>query len=538
MLRNIYFIFLLLVIGELCCGDTCALLFFGIGRKFEDIVLPSIRTNILEANPTCDIFVHTYNITKAPGGRIGEDGSGIINVSEILLLGDKSQIMLETEEDFKRQRDVEYYRTVFPRPSRWIYPSSIDNMIRQWHSIEKVWSKMEAHEEKRQERFDLVGLFRLDVLYTHPIFLGDASGVAIIPLLMYKPSRTKHSWGGYNDRSFYGKREYASPWATERFNSVPLYLQWQKSNDQYDEKNGLHSEDFLRWMLVFQFPTPLAMKPICFMRVRSSGMIMRDDCAPNMNNNYHQNLKMSEFNSGSLQQTIPGAELRPDHPETYQICAVVRTHIGQANILPITLLSLTQQSNQGGLALSLFVVNTDSEDYLESKFMHIAAADANMKAGYNAVTVLDAAFHHEPPRKGAYGYDVTDHVLELLLDEKQNCTHFLFTNGDNFYVRSFLDWIGPSVVDGKQLIAWDFLTHHKRKFNVIKVQFIRKQVDLGSVLVDRRAIQMKSPHMKFLPHGDDTRHLFARDYFFFREIYDYVGESNVSIIHQVLFAHQ
>lgn len=255
---------------------------------------------------------------------------------------------------------------------------------------------------------------------------------------------------------------------------------------------------------------------------RSSGMIMNGDCALLRGATSHEHSRHLHYRNLT----------------THHICAIVRTHKGHANLLPITLLSLTQQSHQGDdVKISMFVVNTDSESYAESDFMHAAAADANMKAGQKFVFVLDASFHKIPPNKATYGYDVTDRVLDVLLG-KRICTHFLFTNGDNFYVRSLVEWIKPAVLEGKQLIAWDFLSHHKRNYNVIKVQFIRSYVDLGSVLVARRAIVMKRPHVRFLPDGSETGDLFARDYFFFKEIYDQVGEQNVSIIHQVLFAHQ
>lgn len=292
------------------------------------------------------------------------------------------------------------------------------------------------------------------------------------------------------------------------------------------------------------------------MRIRSSGTIMHSDCALLKSTYHHQhnspqhkvqqsNLHLDVFGEkASLGVGIPESNLtsrqlfHQRHREPHHICAVVRTHKGHANILPITLLSLTQQNYQGeDVKIAIFVVNTDFESYAESDFMHAAAADANIKAGKKVVTVLDASFHKIPPIQKTFGYDVTDRVLDVLMDEK-DCTHFLFTNGDNFYVRSLVDWIKPAMLEGKQLIAWDFLSHHPRKYNLIQVQFIRGHVDLGSVLVDRRAIERNRPHLRFLPEGAGTQSLFARDYFFFQEIYNQVGEESVALIHQVLFVHQ
>ena len=221
---------------------TCAILFFGIGRKFKDISYPSIKTNILDINPDCDIFVHTYDIKKAHGSREGEGGAGgrsgdsggsdssIIDPEELFLLvtngnynssssstdnhiNDQQQaildgkIIFETEDDFERQRDYKKYRDFFPNPSAWEYPTSMDNMIRQWHSIAGVWKLMRIKETQNHHRYDRVGLFRPDVLYNHPINImgaDDENGKyeqAVIPSMMY----TCTLWCGYNDRMFYGK---------------------------------------------------------------------------------------------------------------------------------------------------------------------------------------------------------------------------------------------------------------------------------------------------------------------------------------------
>jgi hypothetical protein len=210
---------------------TCALLFFGIGRKFKDVSYPSIKTNILDINPDCDIFVHTYDIKEAQGSRIGEgegdatgtgtsEGSTSINSKELFLLvngnngGNKDdgaildgKIKFETESDFARQRNYKKYRNYFPKSSAWEFPSSMDNMIRQWHSIAGVWRLMRIKETQIHKRYDRVGLFRPDVFYTHPIsIMGDNNNAtenehAVIPSMMYYCTR----WCGYNDRMFYGK---------------------------------------------------------------------------------------------------------------------------------------------------------------------------------------------------------------------------------------------------------------------------------------------------------------------------------------------
>eukprot|EP00584_Thalassiosira_punctigera_P013271 CAMPEP_0172566218 /NCGR_PEP_ID=MMETSP1067-20121228/111018_1 /TAXON_ID=265564 ORGANISM="Thalassiosira punctigera, Strain Tpunct2005C2" /NCGR_SAMPLE_ID=MMETSP1067 /ASSEMBLY_ACC=CAM_ASM_000444 /LENGTH=242 /DNA_ID=CAMNT_0013357277 /DNA_START=520 /DNA_END=1248 /DNA_ORIENTATION=+ len=237
------------------------------------MALPALKKNILDENPSCDVFVHTYNVTRAQGKIKGEDGTGVINASEIFLMStDHSKIMLESEEEFQIRRNVHHYRSLFPRPSSWDYTASMDNLVRQWHSIEQVWAMMETFEEDNHQRYDIVGLLRSDVLFTHRISINESLGGGVIPQSMYK---TYHSWGGYNDRMFFGKREYAECWSTERFTSLQLYLLWQQTRKSV-LITGLHSEDFLRWLLVFQLSIPLRMDPICFMRIRTSGAISND----------------------------------------------------------------------------------------------------------------------------------------------------------------------------------------------------------------------------------------------------------------------
>ena len=202
------------------------------------------------------------------------------------------------------------------------------------------------------------------------------------------------------------------------------------------------------------------------------------------------NAKLSAIEMSSKPKTLKklrAEQLRLDRLATHRICVVVRTHPRHANVLPITLLSLTQQSyDETDISISLFVVNTDSEGYKETAFMDEAAADANLKAGRAAVSVLDSAVDGLPLPPNASTLDVTNRVMEDLLatSSTSKCTHFLFTNGDYFYSSSLVDWIVPALKEGKRLIILDFLTEF---------------VNLGAVLVERRAIE--GTEARFLPEG-------------------------------------
>lgn len=298
---------------------------------------------------------------------------------------------------------------------------------------------------------------------------------------------------------------------------------------------------------------PLSVTDLSFQSILSESSITTLYLKASLNSNYHN----YHDNAEHLLQ-------RQSHAATYQICVIVRTHPRQANLLPITLLSLTQQAyfrNNDDVAMSLFVVNTDPKDYTDTAFMTDAAEDANKRAGYAAVTVLDSAIiNGGPPDKSMYGYDVTDKILETLLVKNEGnrslildsattkgavagpmakstnstCTHFMFTNGDNFYNNQLVDSVIPSLQDGKRFIAWDFISHYKIK--IFEVELKVQQIDLGAMLVDRRAIEYSGA--RFLPQKEKTTRLRLRDGYFAMTVCNDMKENDYELIHKVLFVHQ
>eukprot|EP00520_Triparma_pacifica_P001657 CAMPEP_0118636516 /NCGR_PEP_ID=MMETSP0785-20121206/2669_1 /TAXON_ID=91992 /ORGANISM="Bolidomonas pacifica, Strain CCMP 1866" /LENGTH=300 /DNA_ID=CAMNT_0006527657 /DNA_START=238 /DNA_END=1136 /DNA_ORIENTATION=+ len=234
--------------------ESCALLFFGLPKHFKDISLPSIRKYILNVNPGCDVFAHTYDIKTTTNARNGEDTSPV-HPEDVFLL--TASTAMDTVENFLLAHNVSYYRSVFPPDEPWTYPTSMDNMIKQWHSIDGAWRMM----EERGKEYKRVGLFRLDALYTHEISIAAKEGGAVIPNFLKS--------GGMNDRMFFGDVEYARVWATGRFDDVPPFLASQ-SKDSYI---GLHSEKFMKFLMR---NIPVAEKSICFHRVRATGKILKD----------------------------------------------------------------------------------------------------------------------------------------------------------------------------------------------------------------------------------------------------------------------
>ena len=228
---------------------TCALLFFGLVRNAE-IVFPSIHDYVIAPNHDCDVYAHTYSVSNESGIAIETH-----RINELT-----DHFVVDNETEFHAARNVTYYRQFTPPAKEgWVYPTSIDNMIKQWHSIERVWDLMES----AGQPYRRIGLFRVDTLYTHPISIRH--GEAVIPYFMNWIG--KH--GNYimlNDRLFYGTRENAEIWKT-RFDRVEEYLPgpW----------GYLHSEKYLGWIMS---NVTMERKPICIHRVRANGFVKVNDC--------------------------------------------------------------------------------------------------------------------------------------------------------------------------------------------------------------------------------------------------------------------
>jgi hypothetical protein len=136
----------------------------------------------------------------------------------------------------------------------------MDNMIKQWHSIEQVWNLMQNYSDVHNKSYAQVALFRPDVLYRNPIDIFD--GPAFMP----------HFGWPANDRMFAGTYDNAKIWATQRFASLDKALR-----DGFLKK-GLHSESYIAEVILQQMSDQVERRTICFQRVRATGIVHRDDC--------------------------------------------------------------------------------------------------------------------------------------------------------------------------------------------------------------------------------------------------------------------
>jgi len=199
-------------------GRPCALLFFARARHFKDVVLPSIRENILAFNPSCDIYAHTWNLTS-DSSRIGEVGVE----REECQIHSEDVTMLTTNVMFETLASCQTAN------SEW-QTESMESIMEEWHSINRVWGRM----VESGKTYDRVGLFRLDTRFPHPIPIDDQRRGVVCDRSM--------AMGGFCDRMFYGDFDVARSWATRRFQNARKFVSAQG-------KPGLHPEKFVKFLL-------------------------------------------------------------------------------------------------------------------------------------------------------------------------------------------------------------------------------------------------------------------------------------------------
>ena len=223
----------------------CALLFFGLAKNFNELVFPSVKRFILTTNPRCDIYAHTYDIKEITNPRNNELHTKI-NPMEVYSM--TSNVVVDTLNSVEKHIDFDYYHRTYTQ-TNGVFPYSMDNTLKQWYSIQRVWDSM-------SKKYERVGLFRLDVVYTESVDLRN--GEAVIPDFPH--------WGGLNDRAFYGLYKWAEKWATDRFKKLSVRATEKKIYD-------MHAETFVKYLMR---DVPVELKPLCFKRVRATGKILND----------------------------------------------------------------------------------------------------------------------------------------------------------------------------------------------------------------------------------------------------------------------
>jgi hypothetical protein len=181
--------------------NSCAILFFGLPRSFKRYVLPSIIRNVIVPNlkHECDYYVHYYKIENEVSSRSGLGGS--IDADEVILLQSAIHQIFndttlnltkdfsletphvsftsDTNDTLERGDLIETYRTTkdqngnyryFPyKHPNYEYPSTMDNIVKQWHSIDAVWRHTETTAKSLGKSYKRIAMLRSDVVYITPL---------------------------------------------------------------------------------------------------------------------------------------------------------------------------------------------------------------------------------------------------------------------------------------------------------------------------------------------------------------------------------
>lgn len=284
--------------------ERCALCFFGLPRSYKTMVLQTIEKNILipNARHNCDIFVHYFSQEHEEAGRWNLGGK--IDPTEILLLEasaknvsqhysndrDNSSPVIafvnETDAQFwmKRKQQLDRFKFAAYKDGTPIYfpwaavgytNSTLDNIVRQWHSIESAFRLMEGHGQRHDIRYTRLGMFRNDVAYLTPIDIymldknnSDIKNYTAVPAFGSHP---------INDRMIYGPFEPIKIWSTKRFELIE-----ERAKLALDPGYEMHSESFLNTSIFpvmeeLGYPTWIHTE-VCFVRTRAESVALWNDC--------------------------------------------------------------------------------------------------------------------------------------------------------------------------------------------------------------------------------------------------------------------
>ena len=283
--------------------DSCAINFFGLPRAFESLVLPSIIKNIIAVNPGCDYFVHFYDMTKEAKGRSG--AGGMIDPTAVFPLRDAVhyeatrqgnddalpivEFISDKEEDFwsKHSELIERIRTTrvdgkylyFPWKAKSYTFETTNNIVKMWHTIQSSYELMERVAASKGIEYNIVGMFRLDVLYVTPINIRDTTKLNHPDNDMVPATITNFANYPVSDRMIYGPRAAVQVWATQRFSRLESHVKFMQNNEP---GWGMHSERFVNdtlFPLIRNITTIRQHPTICFFRARADETVWVNDCS-------------------------------------------------------------------------------------------------------------------------------------------------------------------------------------------------------------------------------------------------------------------
>ena len=129
-----------------------------------------------------------------------------------------------------------------------------------------------------------------------------------------------------------------------------------------------------------------------------------------------------------------------------------------------------------------------------------------------------------------------DHLLSDT-EHKYQCTHFMFTNGDNFYVPDLWRLLAENLPK-HELVAWNFLSHYRNEVKKVRLQ--RYQIDLGAFVVLGKVIERTEA--RFLKQGKsisemNETELHSADASFILALRKGLRKRQIYLSRQTLFVH-
>ncbi|CAF1496539.1 unnamed protein product, partial [Adineta steineri] len=140
---------------------------------------------------------------------------------------------------------------------------------------------------------------------------------------------------------------------------------------------------------------------------------------------------------------------------TPTLCIITRIYGPQVSYFPVLALALLHTGLDN---IRIYVTNTDSRTDIRQLKQTINFLN-KLVSRRDYITFLDLGVL---PPKDEFGYIMTDRALSYLYNQTNNssssCQYVVVTNGDNFYSQIFGTRILPHMKDGKDMIAWGFVS--------------------------------------------------------------------------------
>lgn len=248
------------------------------------------------------------------------------------------------------------------------------------------------------------------------------------------------------------------------------------------------------------------------------------------------------------QKIIYQSSLTSGNGNEENLCVLVRTYLGHGLALPRQIIGWAMMAQGLGpdvpiQRISVYVTNTHHhQDRADDE--HIVQLMRQTTGFFRDGLPLDLHFIPMPdgfvPNKAFYGYDATNYLLNFTLQPNNtNCNRYIITNGDNSYHSDLLLAVNNEIrKSDSDLIGFDFTTHHFRKGipnTKTNAKFRRTWIDLGAVVVRKRAITELCPQSPLLFSYEDKFGAYTADWNWFHKAIE--CNATTTVIKQVLLHH-